>query len=183
MGWPPPCGIRGPCLDQRVCSVIGLTRRGDWRSLFCSITELPQTKVEAERTDPEAGGEEEVREKTEPEAGEDRTSRRLNFFFLGLVFFLIWFTGMDSTETTQRSSLKLGYMDELSPEWCRKPVYLVFYVKNITHLYILCLIYAMLTLLSRVIYIPQLCRLHNSVIPQTYPKIRKCLDNSAVSFR
>ncbi|KAH0894040.1 hypothetical protein HID58_056469, partial [Brassica napus] len=99
MGWPPPCGIRGPCLDQRVCSVMyldhlrstrGLTRRGDWRSLFCSITELPQTKllksatldcsllkVEAERTDPEAGGEEEVREKTEPEAGEDRTSRRL----------------------------------------------------------------------------------------------------------
>ena len=49
-------------------------------------------KVEAERTDPEAGGEEEVREKTEPEAGEDRTSRRLNFFFLGLVFFLIWFS-------------------------------------------------------------------------------------------
>ncbi|CAN6918543.1 unnamed protein product, partial [Brassica oleracea] len=59
-------------------STRGLTRRGDWRSLFCSITELPQTKllksatldcsllkVEAERTDPEAGGEEEVREKTE----------------------------------------------------------------------------------------------------------------------
>uniref|UniRef100_A0A0D3ABB3 Uncharacterized protein n=1 Tax=Brassica oleracea var. oleracea TaxID=109376 RepID=A0A0D3ABB3_BRAOL len=53
-------------------STRGLTRRGDWRSLFCSITELPQTKllksatldcsllkVEAERTDPEAGGEEE----------------------------------------------------------------------------------------------------------------------------
>ncbi|CAN7059386.1 unnamed protein product [Brassica rapa subsp. trilocularis] len=32
----------------------GLTRRGDWRSLFSSITEVPQTKVEAERTDPEA---------------------------------------------------------------------------------------------------------------------------------
>nr|VDC98828.1 unnamed protein product [Brassica oleracea] len=176
MGWPPPCGIRGPCLDQREVggSTRGLTRQGDWRSLFCSITELPQTKVEAERTDPEAGGEEEVLEKTEPEAGEDRTSRRLKFFFLA---------GMDSTETTQRSSLKLGYMDELSPEWCRKPVYLVFYVKNITHLYILCLIYAMLTLLSRVVYISQPCRLHNSVIPQTYPKIRKCLDNSAVSFR
>ncbi|KAF3546681.1 hypothetical protein DY000_02009365 [Brassica cretica] len=94
MGWPPPCGIRGPCLDQREVggSTRGLTRRGDWRSLFCSITELPQTKllmsatldcsllkVEAGRTDPEAGGEEEVREKTEPEAGEDRTSRRLNF--------------------------------------------------------------------------------------------------------
>ncbi|KAL0690251.1 hypothetical protein Bca4012_089929 [Brassica carinata] len=62
-------------------STRGLTRRGDWRSLFCSITELPQTKVEAERTDPEAGGEEEVREKTEPEAGEDRKSRRLEFFF------------------------------------------------------------------------------------------------------
>ncbi|CAF1710388.1 BnaC03g61790D [Brassica napus] len=161
MGWPPPCGIRGPCLDQRVCSVIGLTRRDDWRSLFCSITELPQTKVEAERTDPEAGGKDEA-------AG---------------VFFLIWFTGMDLTETTRKSSLKLGYMDELSPEWCTKPVYLVFYVKNITHLYILCLIYAMLTLLSRVVYISQPCRLHNSVIPQTYLKIRKCLDNSAVSFR
>ncbi|KAF2574522.1 hypothetical protein F2Q70_00001603 [Brassica cretica] len=52
-------------------STRGLMRRGDWRSLFCSITELPQTKllksatldcsllkVEAERTDPEAGGEE-----------------------------------------------------------------------------------------------------------------------------
>ncbi|CAN6985513.1 unnamed protein product, partial [Brassica oleracea var. botrytis] len=36
------------------------------------------------------------------------------------------------------------------------------------------------TLLSRVIYISQPCRLHNSVIPQTYPKIKKCLDNSAV---
>ncbi|CAN6856823.1 unnamed protein product, partial [Brassica oleracea] len=59
-------------------STRGLMRRGDWRSLFCSITELPQTKllksatldcsllkVEAERTDPEAGGEEEVRKKTE----------------------------------------------------------------------------------------------------------------------
>ncbi|CAF2070691.1 unnamed protein product, partial [Brassica napus] len=54
-------------------STRDLTIRGDWRSLFCSITELPQTKllksatldcsllkVEAERTDPEAGGEEEV---------------------------------------------------------------------------------------------------------------------------
>ncbi|CAF1722824.1 unnamed protein product, partial [Brassica napus] len=53
-------------------------RRGDWRSLFCSITELPQTKllksatldcsllkVEAERTDSEAGGEEGVQKKTE----------------------------------------------------------------------------------------------------------------------
>ncbi|KAL0679209.1 hypothetical protein Bca4012_007190 [Brassica carinata] len=81
MGWPPPCGIRGPCLDQREVggSTRGLTRRDDWRSLFCSITELPQTKVEAERTDPEAGGKDEVREKTEPEAGEDRTSRRLDF--------------------------------------------------------------------------------------------------------
>ncbi|CAN6892738.1 unnamed protein product [Brassica oleracea var. botrytis] len=39
----------------------------------------------------------------------------------------------------------------------------------------------MLTLLSRVIYISQPCRLHNSAIPQTYPKIRKGLDNSAVS--
>ncbi|KAL0690250.1 hypothetical protein Bca4012_089928 [Brassica carinata] len=29
---------------------------------------------------------------------------------------------MDSTETTRRSSLKLGYMDELSPKWYRKPV-------------------------------------------------------------
>ena len=89
----------------------------------------------------------------------------------------------DSTETTQRSSLKLGYMDELSPEWCRKPVFLVFYVIKINHPCILCLIYAMFTLLSRVVYISQPCRLHNSVIPQTYPKIKKCLDNSAVSFR
>ncbi|CAF1947601.1 unnamed protein product [Brassica oleracea var. botrytis] len=39
----------------------------------------------------------------------------------------------------------------------------------------------MFTLLSRVVYISQSCRLHNSVIPQTYPKIGKCLDNSAVS--
>ena len=69
------------------------------------------------------------------------------------------------------------------PEWCRKPVFLVFYVKNITHPCIVCLIYAMFTLLSRVVYISQPCRLHNSVIPQTYPKIKKCLDNSAVSFR
>ncbi|CAG7897192.1 unnamed protein product [Brassica rapa] len=41
----------------------------------------------------------------------------------------------------------------------------------------------MFTLFSRVVYISQPCRLHNSAIPQTYPKIRKCLDNSAVSFR
>ncbi|KAG5378815.1 hypothetical protein IGI04_026657 [Brassica rapa subsp. trilocularis] len=33
------------------------------------------------------------------------------------------------------------------------------------------------------VYTTQPCRLHNSVIPQTYPKIRKCLDNSTVSFR
>ncbi|CAF1837144.1 unnamed protein product [Brassica napus] len=39
----------------------------------------------------------------------------------------------------------------------------------------------MFTLLSRVVYISQPCRLHNSAIPQTYPKIKKCLDNSAVS--
>ncbi|CAF2268334.1 unnamed protein product [Brassica napus] len=39
----------------------------------------------------------------------------------------------------------------------------------------------MFTLFSRVVYISQPCRLHNSAIPQTYPKIRKCLDNSAVS--
>ena len=52
-------------------------------TLDCSLL-----KVEAERTDPEAGGEEEVREKREPEAGEDKTSRRLEFFFLGLGFFL-----------------------------------------------------------------------------------------------
>ncbi|CAN7127358.1 unnamed protein product [Brassica rapa subsp. narinosa] len=31
------------------------------------------------------------------------------------------------------------------------------------------------------VYTTQSCRLHNSVIPQTYPKIRKCLDNSTVS--
>ena len=68
------------------------------------------------------------------------------------------------------------------PKLCRKPVFLVFYVKNITHPCIVCLIYAMLTLLSRVVYISQPCRLHNSAIPQPYPKIRKGLDNSAVSF-
>ena len=85
----------------------------------------------------------------------------------------------NSAETTQT---KLGYMDELSPEWCRKHVFLVFYIRNITHPCILCLTYDMLTLLSRVVYISQSCRLYNSIISQTYPKIRKCLDNSAVSF-
>ncbi|CAG7888633.1 unnamed protein product, partial [Brassica rapa] len=39
----------------------------------------------------------------------------------------------------------------------------------------------MFTLLSRVVYISQPYRLHNSVIPQTYLKIKKCLDNSDVS--
>ncbi|CAN7026915.1 unnamed protein product, partial [Brassica oleracea var. botrytis] len=81
-------------------STRGLMRRGDWRSLFCSITELPQTKllksatldcsllkVEAERTDSEAGGEEGVQKKTEPEAGEDGTSRRLEIFFFTYSFF------------------------------------------------------------------------------------------------
>ncbi|CAN6827915.1 unnamed protein product [Brassica oleracea] len=33
----------------------------------------------------------------------------------------------------------------------------------------------MFTLLSRVVYISQPCRLHNSAIPQTYPKIKKSL--------
>ena len=61
----------------------------------------------------------------------------------------------DSAEMTQKSSMKFGYMDELSPEWCRKPVFLVFYVRNITHPCILCLTYAMFTLLSRVVYITQ----------------------------
>ena len=88
----------------------------------------------------------------------------------------------DSAEMTQKSSFKLVYMDELSPEWCRKLVFLVFYVRNITHPCLLCLTYAMFTLLSRVVYISQSCRLHNSAIPQTYHKIRKCLYNSAVSF-
>ncbi|CAF2152403.1 unnamed protein product [Brassica napus] len=37
----------------------------------------------------------------------------------------------------------------------------------------------MFTLFSCVVYISQPCRLHNSAIPQTYPKIKKCLDNSA----
>ena len=61
----------------------------------------------------------------------------------------------DSVETTHRSSMKLGDMDELATEWCRKPVFLVFYVRNITHPCILCLTYAMFTLLSRVVYITQ----------------------------
>ena len=76
--------------------------------------------------------------------------------------------------------MKLGDMDELATEWCRKPVFLVFYVRNITHPCILYLAYAMFTQLNRVVYISQLCRLYNSVIPQTYPKIRKYLYNSAV---
>ena len=45
----------------------------------------------------------------------------------------------------------------------------------------MCLIYAMFTLLSRVVYISQPYRLHNSVIPQTYPKIKKCLDKAALA--
>ncbi|CAN6918580.1 unnamed protein product [Brassica oleracea] len=31
------------------------------------------------------------------------------------------------------------------------------------------------------VYTTQPYRLHNPAIPQTYPKIKKCLDNSAVS--
>ena len=89
----------------------------------------------------------------------------------------------DSAETTQRSSMKLGDMEELSPEWCRKSVFLVVYVRNITHLCILYLTYAMFTKLSRVVYISQSCGLYNSAIPQTYPKIRKRLYNSVVLFR
>ena len=89
----------------------------------------------------------------------------------------------DSAETTPRNLMKLGDMEELSLEWCRKPVFLVFYVRNITHLCILYLTYAIFTQLSHVVYISQSCRLYNSAIPQTYSKIRKCLYNSAVSFR
>ena len=33
------------------------------------------------------------------------------------------------------------------------------------------------------VYTNQLCHLYNSAIPQRYPKIKKCLYNSAVSFR
>ena len=93
----------------------------------------------------------------------------------------------DSAETTPRNLMKLGDMEELSLEWCRKPVFLVFYVRNITHPCILCLTYPMFTLLSLVVYISQLCRLHNSVIPQTYLKSENvyitqscCLNNSII---
>jgi len=89
----------------------------------------------------------------------------------------------DSAETTQKISMKLGDMEELSPEWCKKPIFLIFYVRNIIHPCILYLTYAIFTQLSRVVYISQSCRLYNSSIPQTYPKIRKCLYNSVVSFR
>ena len=68
------------------------------------------------------------------------------------------------------------------PKLCRKPVFLVFYVRNIIHPCILCLTYSMFTLLSRVVYISQLCRLHNSVIPQTYPKIRKLNSSTLRSY-
>ena len=80
---------------------------------------------------------------------------------------------MDSTETTQRISMKLGDREDLSPEWCSKPVFFVFFVRNITQPCILYLTYAIFTQLSRVVYISQPCHLYNSVIPQTYSKIKK----------
>lgn len=39
MGWPRPCGIRGPCLDQRVCSATYLDHL---RLPACFITTRPQ---------------------------------------------------------------------------------------------------------------------------------------------
>ena len=69
---------------------------------------------------------------------------------------------MDSTETTQRISMKLGDREDLSPEWCSKPVFFVFFVRNITQPCILYLTYAILhnsamsfIYHSRVIYITQ----------------------------
>ena len=73
-----------------------------------------------------------------------------------------WREVTDSTETTWRSSMKLGDREELSPKWCSKPVFCVCSVRKITQPCILYLTYTMFTQLNCVVFISHSYRLYNS---------------------